>query len=98
MNKPKTSEGISIRGIAGPAVIVAENFAPGTTAADIESAMTPVGGRILKCTVDRTDTNVIAELVFESKEGAESVINAFHNQTVIPPISGLSLRANKMQL
>lgn len=82
VNKTKPSTGISIRGIAGPAVVIAENFASGTTAADIESAMAPIGGPILKCSVTASASNVIAELVFESRDGAEKVIEHFHDQIV----------------
>jgi hypothetical protein len=82
VSKPKPTGGISIRGLAGPSTVVAENFAPGTTAADIESAMSPFGGPILKCSVTSSASTVIAELVFESKDGADNVISQFHNQTV----------------
>ncbi|KAH7040992.1 uncharacterized protein B0I36DRAFT_17867 [Microdochium trichocladiopsis] len=74
-------QGITIRGLAGPFAIMAQNFAPGTTAADIESAMTPVGGLITTCRLIKTHPIVIAEIVFESKEGAERVIQTFNNQT-----------------
>ncbi|RYP29280.1 hypothetical protein DL767_006808 [Monosporascus sp. MG133] len=73
--------GITIRGLAGPFVVMAQNFAPGTTAADIESAMTPVGGLISSCRLVKTHPIVIAEIVFENKEGADRVIETFHNQT-----------------
>ncbi|KAH8895103.1 hypothetical protein GQ53DRAFT_820739 [Thozetella sp. PMI_491] len=75
------NKGISIRGLAGPFVVMAQNFAPGTTAADIESAMTPVGGLINSCRLLKTSPIVIAEIVFESKEGADNVIARFNNQT-----------------
>ncbi len=65
------NHGISIRGQAGPFVVMAQNFAPGTTAADIESAMTPVGGLVTSCRLLKTSPIVIAEIVFESREGAE---------------------------
>ncbi|KFY91840.1 hypothetical protein V498_05296 [Pseudogymnoascus sp. VKM F-4517 (FW-2822)] len=78
---PKAATGLSIRGIAGPTTVQAQNFAPGTTAADIESAMTPIGGKILKCTVVATRPNVIAEIVFENRDGANCIIDTFHNQT-----------------
>jgi hypothetical protein len=74
--------GLSIKGIAGPCIVQAQNFAPGTTAADIESAMVPVGGKILACKLIATSPSVIAEIVFETKEGANCVIDTFHNQTV----------------
>lgn len=73
---------MSIRGIAGPTTVQAQNFAPGTTAADIESAMSPIGGKIVKCIVVATRPNVIAEIVFENRDGANCVIDTFHNQTV----------------
>jgi hypothetical protein len=82
LNKTKPSTGFSIRGIAGSAVVIAENFAPGTTAADIESAMAPIGGPVLKCSVTTSASTVIAELVFESRDGADKVIEQFHDQIV----------------
>ncbi|KAJ9151740.1 Pentatricopeptide repeat protein [Pleurostoma richardsiae] len=73
--------GLTIRGLAGPFVVMAQNFAPGTTAADIESAMTPVGGIVSSCRLVKTQPIIIAEVVFESKEGADNVIRTFNNQT-----------------
>jgi hypothetical protein len=78
----KFNKGITIRGLAGPFVVMAQNFAPGTTAADIESAVTPVGGIVTSCRVVKQHPLVIAEIVFESKEGADNVIATFNNQTV----------------
>ncbi|KAB5557970.1 hypothetical protein GE09DRAFT_1117316 [Coniochaeta sp. 2T2.1] len=75
------NKGITIRGLAGPFVVMAQNFAPGTTAADIESAVTPVGGLVQSCRLLKTEPIVIAEIVFESKEGADRVIETFNNQT-----------------
>lgn len=77
--------GLSIRGLAGPYAVMAQNFAPGTTAADIESAMTPVGGEMLSCVILKTSPIIIAEMVFTSKEGADDVISTFNNQTVSHP-------------
>ncbi|KAI1777946.1 hypothetical protein F4818DRAFT_439264 [Hypoxylon cercidicola] len=74
-------QGITIRGLAGPFAVMAQNFAPGTTAADIESAMTPVGGLASSCRLVKTHPIVIAEIVFENKEGADRVIQTFNNQT-----------------
>ena len=76
------NRGMSIRGLAGPFVVMAQNFAPGTTAADIESAMTPIGGIVTSCRVLKQHPIVIAEIIFESKEGADNVIATFNNQTV----------------
>lgn len=61
---------------------MAQNFAPGTTAADIESAMTPIGGVVSDCRLIKTHPIVIAEVVFESREGADRAIQTFNNQTV----------------
>jgi hypothetical protein len=66
-------------------MVRAENFALGTSAADIESAMTPIGGQILSCKLVSSSPRVIAELVFETKEGADLVVEQFHNQIVCTP-------------
>lgn len=78
--KPSTQ--ISIRGLAGPYVVMAKNFVPGTTVADIESAVTPVGGVTLSCRIITERPSVIAEIIFESKEGADNVVETFNNQNV----------------
>ncbi|CAK7267716.1 hypothetical protein SEPCBS57363_002732 [Sporothrix epigloea] len=76
---------LSIRGVAAaasePLVVMAQNFAPGTTAADIESVMTPVGGLVSNCRILKQTPLVIAEILFESREGAERVIKTFNNRT-----------------
>ncbi|KAK4153691.1 hypothetical protein C8A00DRAFT_15122 [Chaetomidium leptoderma] len=79
--KSTFNRGMTIRGLAGPFMVMAQNFAPGTTAADIESAMTPMGGIVTSCRVVKDHPVVIAEVVFESKEGADNVVATFHNQT-----------------
>ena len=78
---------MSIRGMAtpapaGPYVVIASNFAPGTTAADIEAAMQPIGGEVRSCKLASASPTVMAELIFEEKEGAENVIATFNNQKV----------------
>jgi hypothetical protein len=98
VNKAKPSTGISIRGIAGPAVVIAENFAPGTTAADIESAMAPIGGPVLKCSVTTSALAVIAELVFESRDGADRVIEQFHDQIVRSSVLELKTKLTHTKL
>jgi len=75
-------EEISIRGTAGPYVVIGSNFAPGTTAADIESAMIPSGGEMQSCRVMTSTPTVIAEMVFGEKHNAESVISTFNNKKV----------------
>lgn len=75
---------MSIRGMAatGPFVVIASNFASGTTAADIEAAMAPVGGEITSCSLVATKPTVRAELVFVDRDGAQNVIETFNNQKV----------------
>jgi len=73
---------ISIRGLAGPFSVLAQNFAPGTSAADIESAMTPVGGEMLVCKVLKTQPIMLVEMVFHSREAGEKVIEKFNDQLV----------------
>ena len=78
-------EGLSIRGLAGPYVVIGSNFAPGTTAADIESAMVPSPGMLQSCRILTASPTVIAELVFMDKQDAESVVATFNNKKVIIP-------------
>ncbi|KAG5301827.1 hypothetical protein I7I48_01972 [Histoplasma ohiense] len=73
--------GISIKGSAsGPCVVLGSNFAPGTTAADIESALEPVRGAMLGCRIVSTHPEVTAEMIFEERSHAESVVARFDNQ------------------
>ncbi|MCJ1448631.1 MAG: hypothetical protein MMC23_009148 [Stictis urceolatum] len=76
----EVGSGFSIRGLAGPAVVVGRNFAPGTTAADIQSAMESVGGEMQSCTIVSASPTVTAEMVFPDKANADAVIAAFDNQ------------------
>uniref|UniRef100_A0A8H7K5I4 RRM domain-containing protein n=1 Tax=Bionectria ochroleuca TaxID=29856 RepID=A0A8H7K5I4_BIOOC len=96
------SQGISIRGIAGPFTVVGQNFAPGTTAADIESVLTPFGGHMESCKIVKTKPFVVAEMVFASKEGGDRVIETFNNKTadgrllkVYPKIGGNKPASNQ---
>jgi hypothetical protein len=73
---------MTIRGLAGPYTVIGSNFAPGTTSADIESAMTPLGGEMQSCQILTSSPTVIAEMVFTDKGGAENVIATFNNQKV----------------
>ncbi|KAJ4018954.1 hypothetical protein NW752_004699 [Fusarium irregulare] len=83
--KPKAnnanSMGMTIRGLAGPFTVMAQNFAPGTTPADIESAMTPIGGEVVSCRIVKSKPFLIFEMAFASREGGERVIETFNNKT-----------------
>ena len=85
---------ITIRGAAGPYVVIASNFAPGTTAADIESAMVPNSGDIQSCRIVTASPTVMAEMVFSEKTIAEGVIDTFNNKKVhsSPSLWSLNLR------
>lgn len=81
-NSQQNGDGLSIRGLAGPYVVIGQNFAPGTTAADIESAMVPTAGEIQSCRIISSSPTVIAEMVFAEKQNAEAVISTFNNKKV----------------
>ncbi|KAJ4986058.1 RNA recognition motif containing protein [Stagonosporopsis vannaccii] len=77
-----SAPGFSIRGVAsiGPFTVIASNFAPGTTASDIEAVMAPHGGESLGCKMLTASPTVMVELTFATREGAENVIATFNNQ------------------
>ncbi|KAI5308934.1 hypothetical protein KEM55_004491, partial [Ascosphaera atra] len=77
--QPRAS--FNIRGAAsGPCTVIGSNFAPGTTAADIQSAFEPEGGPMLSCALLSTFPMVTAEMVFAERSGAEAVVAKFNNQ------------------
>lgn len=76
-------DGLSIRGAAsGPYTVIAQNFVPGTTAADIESVMFNVGGDMTSCKLIASNPTVIAEMNFVDRAGAEKVIETFNGKKV----------------
>ncbi|KAF2632457.1 hypothetical protein BU25DRAFT_406983 [Macroventuria anomochaeta] len=77
-----SAPGFSIRGVAstGPFTVIASNFAPGTTASDIEAVMAPHGGETAGCRMLTSSPTVMVELTFATREGAENVIATFNNQ------------------
>ncbi|KAH8732283.1 hypothetical protein GQ44DRAFT_697379 [Phaeosphaeriaceae sp. PMI808] len=76
------ASGFNIRGVAngGPYTVIASNFAPGTTAADIEAVMSPHAGETLGCRLLSAAPTVMVELQVVTKEGADNVIATFNNQ------------------
>ena len=85
--KPQSSSrGLSIKGKAGPFPVIASNFAPGTTAADIESAVavdsTDSEGHngLLACRLTSEHPAVVAELVFSERTIADRIIKRYDNQ------------------
>lgn len=72
---------LTIKGLAGPFTVMGQNFAPGTTPADVESAMTPIGGEMVSCRLVKSQPFVLMEMVFASREGGERVIETFNDKT-----------------
>jgi hypothetical protein len=78
-----SNSNMTIKGASGPFIVVGRNFAPGTTAADIQSALEPITGPMLSCRITASHPSVVAEFAYGEKEAAELVIANFHNQRVI---------------
>ena len=82
------SVGISIKGASsGPFTVIGSNFAPGTTAADIQSAIEPISGQTLSCVIVSQRPTVTAEIAFAERSSAENAVANFHNQRVLDPYS-----------
>ncbi|KAA8909104.1 hypothetical protein FN846DRAFT_943483 [Sphaerosporella brunnea] len=77
--KTGDDSGLSIKGSAGPAVVQASNFAPGTTAEDIRHVFEPLG-KITSCIILTATPTVIAEIVFERKEAGEKCIQMYNGE------------------
>ncbi|KAF9886693.1 hypothetical protein FE257_011207 [Aspergillus nanangensis] len=85
--------GLSIKGASsGPFVVLGSNFAPGTTAADIQSAVEPVTGQILNCWITSQHPAVTAEISFAEKSAAEGAIANFHNQRADGRVISMQMR------
>ncbi|PYI13407.1 DUF185-domain-containing protein [Aspergillus violaceofuscus CBS 115571] len=85
--------GMTIKGAgSGPSVVVGSNFAPGTTAADIQAALEPVAGPVLSCWVITQHPAVSAEITFAERQGADSAIANFHNQRADGRIISMRLK------
>ncbi|EXJ88665.1 hypothetical protein A1O1_05596 [Capronia coronata CBS 617.96] len=90
--------GLSIKGKAGPFVVEASNFAPGTTAADIESALQSDTfddngvSAMLSCRIVSTSPAVVAEMIFTEKHIADKIISTYHNQRADGKILQLFLK------
>jgi hypothetical protein len=80
-------QGINIRGMGETSptyTVIAQNFAPGTTAADIEAVLAPepVDAGLIRCRLVASNPTVIAELVFSKLETADTIILTFNNKKV----------------
>lgn len=90
--------GLSIKGKAGPFVVEANNFAPGTTAADIESALaddtidSEGKNGLTACRIISTHPAVIAEMTFLEEKLAQKIIARYDNQKADGRILQLHLK------
>ncbi|KAL4975831.1 hypothetical protein BDW66DRAFT_136414 [Aspergillus desertorum] len=77
----RNAGGINIKGASSASpVVIGSNFAPGTTAADIQSAIEPVSGKIISCWITSQKPTVTAEITFAEISSAEKAVANFHNQ------------------
>lgn len=82
---PKHDSGLTIKGTAGPFVVRASNFAPGTTAADIEAAVSPAAmddqgkNGFVSCRILTASPTVMAEMVFSERYIAERIVEKYNN-------------------
>lgn len=80
-----SSAGFTIKGSAGPFTLLASNFAPGTTEADIEAALhtelfDEAGNNCLQsCQIVTSRPSVVAEMVFTEKSVADRIVSKFNN-------------------
>ena len=80
-SRAKQSEHYRLVHLPEAHIVTAENFAAETTAADIESVMGP-NGKILSCQIVTEKPNIIAEIIFDTREGAESAVENFNEYIV----------------
>lgn len=77
--------GLTIKGSAGPFTLLASNFDPGTTEADIEAALYSElfddkgNNTLVSCRIVSTRPSVVAEMVLTEKSVADKIIRKFHN-------------------
>jgi len=62
--------------------VIAQNFAPGTTAADIEAVMVESHHHLLSCRIITSHPTIIAELILGSRVEADEIIGKFNNMKV----------------
>ncbi|OQE28144.1 hypothetical protein PENFLA_c005G01924 [Penicillium flavigenum] len=86
---------MSIKGASGPFYVIGRNFAPGTTAADIQSALEPITGPMLNCQIVASHPSVVAEFAYAEKTAAELVVANFHNQRADGRLLTMTLKSPK---
>ncbi|CAI7565991.1 unnamed protein product [Penicillium glandicola] len=86
---------MTIKGASGPFIVVGRNFAPGTTAADIQSALEPITGPMLSCQIVASQPSVVAEFAYAEKVAAELVVANFHNQRADGRLLTMTLKSTR---
>ncbi|TID22745.1 hypothetical protein E6O75_ATG01919 [Venturia nashicola] len=83
----RLNENLEAGGSGGRYTVIARNFAPGTDISAIQglvgiSSTAGQTAELLSCRIYSQKPTVVAELVFATQEGAESVINSFSGKSV----------------
>ncbi|KAJ6124022.1 hypothetical protein N7471_011339 [Penicillium samsonianum] len=94
-SRPFGGSNMTIKGASGPFLVVGRNFAPGTTAADIQSALEPITGPMLSCQIVASQPSVVAEFAYAEKTAAELVVANFHNQRADGRLLTMTLKSTK---
>jgi hypothetical protein len=97
VNLKTNGAGISIKGVSTTNyTVIAQNFALGTTAADIEAVLVPddTDAGLIRCRIIASNPTVIAEVVMTNKEVADEIIATYNNKMVSPGVSSLQDCAN----
>ncbi|CDM27740.1 hypothetical protein DTO013E5_8452 [Penicillium roqueforti] len=94
-SRPLGGSNMTIKGASGPFFVVGRNFAPGTTAADIQSALEPITGPMLSCQIIASQPSVTAAFAYADKTAAELVVANFHNQRADGRLLTMTLKSTK---
>ncbi|KAJ5194090.1 hypothetical protein N7491_001426 [Penicillium cf. griseofulvum] len=94
-SRPAGGMNMTIKGASGPFIVVGRNFAPGTTAADIQSALEPITGPMISCQIVANQPSVVAEFAYAEKTAAELVVANFHNQRADGRLLTMTLKSTK---
>ncbi|KAJ5811239.1 hypothetical protein N7447_010755 [Penicillium robsamsonii] len=94
-SRPSGGMNMTIKGASGPFIVVGRNFAPGTTAADIQSALEPITGPMISCQIVASQPSVVAEFAYAEKAAAELVVANFHNQRADGRLLTMTLKSTK---
>jgi hypothetical protein len=79
----RLNDNLEAGGSGGRYTVIARNFAPGTDISAIQGLVSLSStAELLSCRIYSQKPTVVAELVFATQEGAESVINSFSGKAV----------------